>query len=84
MKPWWDRIGGDAEKPGAADARRRSVYEDRSAAPTSRIVLANGRFVEGEPCCDEPLRCERPECWRPRGGDPQASGLRVDPLREVP
>ena len=29
MTPWWDRIGGDGEKPRAADTRRRSVYEDR-------------------------------------------------------
>jgi hypothetical protein len=56
MTPWWDTIAGDAEKPRATNERSRSVYEDRSAAPTSRIVFANGRFVEGEPCCDDPLR----------------------------
>jgi hypothetical protein len=28
MSPWWDKIDGNGEKP-RADARRRSVYEDR-------------------------------------------------------
>ena len=59
---WWDRAQYDG--PPVAD-RLRSLYENRSPRSRSRLVFANGRFVEVEPCCDQPLLCERSECWRP-------------------
>jgi hypothetical protein len=61
---WWDKVGGD--EPGEQQRQGSSVYADRFTddhAP--RIAFANGQFVEIRPCCENPLECERPECWRP-------------------
>ena len=30
MSPWWDKLGGNGERVRPADARRRSVYDDRN------------------------------------------------------
>jgi hypothetical protein len=61
MTPWWDRIGGDGEKPRAADTRRRSVYEDRDPVavagdsdepeagwrPIGKLDPRSGAWVDG-------------------------------------
>jgi hypothetical protein len=55
---------------------RRSVYEDFGVPLQTTLVVdassgrvlgheVDGEFVEAGPCCVDPLRCERPECWRP-------------------
>jgi hypothetical protein len=59
---------------GAGD-RRRSIYEERAADRDHTVVaLADGRLGTLDehgtvtplpPCCDDPVRCERPECWVP-------------------
>ena len=53
----------------------RSVYADRSAPSSARMVTAHGMIVgyqlddgtmvEEPDCCEDPRECERPECWRP-------------------
>jgi hypothetical protein len=47
------------------EQQQRSVYDERFTESAPGLVFANGRFVETGSCCDDPLRCERPECWRP-------------------
>ena len=35
---------------------------------TGRIAgyeLADGAIVKAMSCCDDPMACERPECWTP-------------------
>jgi hypothetical protein len=59
-----------------------SVYEDRYSAAERTVIVAtsgpragrivgyeqaDGTFVEAGPCCENPLYCERPECWKPFG-----------------
>lgn len=71
---WWDTIGADGEPRRAAPGR--SIYEDRGAAVPTKIVVSatsgrllgheiDGKFVKAGPCCDNPARCEREECWTP-------------------
>jgi hypothetical protein len=72
---WWDRPG-EPDRPRLRD-RLRSLYEDRfrerPAGPVKMVVQQgagrvigyeiDGEFVETKPCCDDPARCEREECW---------------------
>jgi len=75
---------GDREQPDRPRLRDRlrSVYEERArpaAEPKVRWIVKqgegrivgleiDGRFEELPPCCEDPLTCERPECWRPFPG----------------
>jgi hypothetical protein len=58
--------------------RGRSAYEDRDSAVDRTVIvatngpragrivgyeLADGTFVEAKPCCENPLHCDRAECW---------------------
>jgi hypothetical protein len=62
----------------AGRRRRRSVYESRFDRPSDVEVIVQqglgrvvgfetdaGRFVEMPPCCSDPSKCEKEECWRP-------------------
>jgi len=65
-----------SDRPRLRD-RLRSLYEDRfrqqPAGPVKIIVRQgegriigyeiDGKFVETKPCRDDPLRCDRPQCW---------------------
>jgi hypothetical protein len=67
--------------PAPAHWRARSVYEDpqrlqRPAhpkiifSPTRGLlgVEVDGKFVPSDGrCCEDPLYCDRRECWRPLG-----------------
>jgi hypothetical protein len=55
-----------------------SVYEGRGASSPATVVVSatsgrvlghevDGEFVKAGPCCDDPTKCERPECWHPIG-----------------
>jgi hypothetical protein len=70
-------------KPGRLRRALRSVYEPRESGPVPplRACLTNGRVVgvvDGRgryspepPCCDDPMQCERPECWTYLLGEPR-------------
>ena len=65
-----DRREPSAERPG------RSVYDDRESELVGlerRITMdiRTGQILNQPPCCDDPLRCERPECWTHIGGEPR-------------
>jgi hypothetical protein len=77
---WWDRTeaGGEPSPSHGLRSAARSVYEDR-AEPTEppKILVSDGhivgyeidgQFVKAQPCCENPLECERPECWWPLPG----------------
>ena len=82
---WWERKrGGDDARPGGRIKRAlRSVYEPRDAEPVppltfrminGRVVGAvdsSGRFFPEPPCCDDPIACDKPECWSYFGGEPR-------------
>jgi hypothetical protein len=72
---WWDRTEAGSEPSSRRGLRSaaRSVYEDRAKPVEPKIIVAEGRivgyeidgqFVKAQPCCENPLECERPECWR--------------------
>jgi hypothetical protein len=78
------RIRRDEVRRGPIGALR-SLYERRhpgSAVAERKVVVAAGEiigievdddFLPRQPCCDDPLACERQECWRPWPFDPPAA-----------
>jgi hypothetical protein len=57
-----ERRERSAKRPG------RSVYDDREREVVGRerritMDIRTGQILNQSRCCDEPLRCERPECW---------------------
>jgi hypothetical protein len=71
------RRRGEKEK-----RRRRSVYDDMPARPEApdKVIVSRGRvigyevsgkFIPAKPCCDDPTKCEKPECWTWVGGEPR-------------
>jgi hypothetical protein len=73
---WWERSGRSEDQP-VKPRGRRSVYEDRLPpvrptiifTPTAGLlgIEVDGKFHPTGPCCEDPLYCERQECWRPFG-----------------
>lgn len=63
-------------KPGRLKRAFRSVYERRDSDPESQgrritMDIRTGQILGQPPCCDDPLQCERPECWTHIGGAPR-------------
>ena len=85
---WWDRKrgGGDARPSGRIKRALRSIYEPRESGPVPPlsvcltngrvvgVVDARGRFFPEPACCDDPMDCEKPECWTHIGGEPRGLG----------
>lgn len=74
------------DKPRLRD-RLRSRYSGQPAPPRSakviveqgvgRIIgyeLPDGTLVKVKPCCDNPVACEKDECWGPGPRKPWWSG----------
>ena len=74
---WWERSGDRSEDQPVKPRGRRSVYEDRLPPVRPTIIFTptdgllgievDGNFLPTGPCCEDPLYCERRECWRPFG-----------------
>jgi hypothetical protein len=76
---WWQNIGGPgAPRPPAGSGRGPrpgpSVYDGRYEATGPVVVVMtrtgqflgverDGHFEPAQPCCADPLKCERSECW---------------------
>jgi hypothetical protein len=74
---WWDRSGDRPGDKPVKPLRRRSVYEDRPPPARPKIIFTptdgligievDGKLLPTGPCCEDPLYCDRRECWRPFG-----------------
>jgi hypothetical protein len=80
---WWERKQGsdDAGPPGRLKRALRSIYEPSESDPVPPfatrmingrivgIVDARGRFYPEPACCENPIDCEKPDCWTRIGGE---------------